>query len=180
MTEIQVRVGARARRLEEFPREDDALGERLAEMVRSTLSRGVPPPAVVVLRSDRVELVDLRAVLDAGLSVHRFVAAAAGQGGVEAVALLAVVDLREGGRAIGHTGLVFLEWPDNRWWQGYHLLSRAFKPLDDMPLVLRRAVDGQARPSGLGGWFSRARFERLSLRVSGIPGDGPDLPPLLH
>jgi hypothetical protein len=177
MAEIRVRVGARERRFDEFPRDDDALGERLAEMVRGTLVRGVPPPAIVVLRPERVELLDLRVILDAGLSVHRFIAAAAGQEGVEAIALLAVVDLHEAGRAIGHTGLVFLEWPDNRWWQGYHLLGHTFKPLDDMPLVQRRAVDGLARPAGLGGWFSRARFERLSLHVSSEPGESQ---PLVH
>ncbi|MFH1468221.1 MAG: hypothetical protein ABIO70_27790 [Pseudomonadota bacterium] len=163
--EVQVRIGTRGRDPESFPREDDALGERLAELVRTTLLRGVPPPAVVVLRAERVDLVDLRGILDAHLSVHRFIAAAAGQDDVEAVALLAVVDQREAGKPVGHTGMVFVEWPDNRWWHGYHLLSQAFKPLDDMPMVLRRAVDGLPRPDGLGGWFSRARFERLKLRL---------------
>jgi hypothetical protein len=163
--EVQVRIGSRGRDPEAFPREDDALGERIAELVRTTLRRGVPPPAVLVLRPERVDLVDLRAILVAGLSVHRFISAAAGQDEVEAVALLAVVDQRDAGRPLGHTGMVFLEWPDNRWWQGYHLLSEAFKPLDDMPMVLRRAVDGQPRPDGFGGWFSRARFERLKLQL---------------
>ena len=166
--EVQVRIGSRSRDVELFPRQDDALGERLAEMVRSTLLRGVPPPAVVVLRPDRVDLVDLRTIIEARLQVHRFIAATAGQDEVEAVALLAVVDLREAGRPVGHTGMVFVEWPDNRWWHGYFLLSQAFQPLDDMPMVLRRAVDGLPRPEGFGGWFSRARFERLKLQLREI------------
>ena len=126
----------------------------------------MPPPAALVLRGELVELVDLRPILASGLSVHRFLAALAGQPAVEALALLAVVDLREGGRPLGHTGVVFIEWPDNRWWHGYHLLSGAFKPLDDVPMVTRRATDGLPRPEGLGGWFSRARFQRLRLDLS--------------
>jgi hypothetical protein len=168
-TGIRLHVGSRPRDPQEFPREDDPLGESLSGMVLRSVARGVPPPSILVVRTDQVEIVDLRPILQAQLSVHRFIAAAAGQAGVEAVALLAVLDLEEAGRPLGRAGTAFIEWPDNRWWHGYHLLGGSFRPVDDMPLVIRRARDGAPRPRGFGGWFSRARFQRLSLRLERVP-----------
>jgi len=134
-------------------------------MVLKSVSRGVPPPSAIVIRPEQVEIIDLRPLLKARLSVHRFISAAAGQPGVDAVALLAVLELEELGRPLGRGGSAFIEWPDNRWWHGYHLLGQHMKPVNDLPLVVRRATDGQPRPRGFGGWFSRARFQRLSLRL---------------
>jgi hypothetical protein len=165
---LRLQVGARPRDPQEFPKEDDALGESLARMVLRSVSKGVPPPSALVLKPDQVEIIDLRPILKARLSVHRFIAAAAGQPGVDAVALLAVLDLEDSGRPLGRSGTAFVEWPDNRWWHGYHLLGQSFRPVDDMPLVVRRAQDGAPRPRGFGGWFSRARFQRLSLRLERV------------
>jgi hypothetical protein len=137
-------------------------------MVLQGVTRGVPPPTALVLRADQVELIDLRPILKAGLSVHRFVAAAAGQPEVEALALLAVLNLEEAGRPLGRAGTAFVEWPDNRWWQGYYLLGQSFQPMDDMPLVVRCAKEGAPRPKGFGGWFSRARFQRLCLQLERV------------
>ena len=144
-------------------------------MVRRGLARGVPPPSVLVLRPEQVEIIDLRPILQANLSVHRFIAAAAGQPGVEAIALLAVLELEELGHPLGRGGSAFVEWPDNRWWHGYHLLGRSMRPVEDMPVVVRRAKDGQPRPRGFGGWFSRARFQKLSLRLDRV-APAPDAP----
>ncbi len=178
---IRLRIGARPRQAGEFPFDDDALGERLGEMVHESLQRGVPPPAAVVLHPEHVEMIDLRPLLSAGLPAHRFLAAAAGQPGVESLALLAVLDLEEAGRPLGKAGVVFVEWPDNRWWHGYHLLGSRYHPLDDMPMVTRRAVDGLPRPSGFGGWFSRARFQRLCLRLEQVNKDeDQEEVPLVH
>jgi hypothetical protein len=170
---IRLSVGARPRDPQDFPALDDDLGESLTTMVLRTVSRGVPPPSVLVLRPEQVEIIDLRPILTAKLSVHRFISAAAGQADVEAVALLAVLELEELGRPLGRGGSAFIEWPDNRWWHGYHLLGGSMRPLDDMPRVVRRARDGQPRPRGFGGWFSRARFQRLSLHLERVqpPGD---------
>lgn len=165
---IRLQVGARPRDPVEFPADDDALGHSLAGMVLRSVERGVPPPAILVIRREQVDIIDLRPILQAGLSVHRFIAAAAGQPEVEAVALLAVLDIEEGGKPLGRAGAAFIEWPDNRWWQGYHLLGGGFRPVNDVPLTVRRAVDGLPRPRGFGGWFSRARFQRLSLRLERV------------
>ncbi len=179
---IRLQVGARPRDAAEFPPQDDALGQNLAGMVLRGVARGVPPPTIIVLRQEQVEVIDLRPILEAGLSVHRFIAAAAGQPDVQAVALLAVLELEELGRPLGRGGSVFVEWPDNRWWHGYHLLGRSGRPVDDMPLVVRRALDGQPRPRGFGGWFSRSRFQRLRLRLERVeaPGTGDEPAELVH
>jgi hypothetical protein len=182
---LQLKVGVRARDPAELPFEDDALGESLTRMVQRSVQRGLPPPAILVLRQEQVEIIDLRPILDAGLSVHRFIAAAAGQEGVSSVALLAVLDLEERGRPLGHAATAFIEWPDNRWWHGYFLLSPSFRPLEDLPLVTRRAIEGQPRPKGFGGWFSRARFQRLSLHLERAtpptaPAGEPASEPLVH
>ncbi len=177
---IRLKIGARPRQAAEFPFEDDALGVRLSEMVRTSLRRGVPPPTALVLREEQVEMIDLRPIVSAELSAHRFLAAAAGQPEVSAVALLAVLDVEERGRPLGKAGVVFVEWPDNRWWHGYTLLGARFRPLDDMPLVTRRAVDGLPRPSGFGGWFSRARYQRLSLSLQRIEPAATEPTPMVH
>jgi len=181
---IRLKVGARPRDPVEFPPGDDTLGESLASMVLRSVSKGVPPPSALLLKPDHVEIIDLRPILQAGLSVHRFIAAATGQPEVEAVALLAVLDLEELGHPLGRGGSAFIEWPDNRWWHGYHLLGRSMRPVDDIPLVVRRALDGQPRPKGFGGWFSRARFQKLSLRLERVDRPDDDSPaepqPLVH
>ncbi len=175
---IQLRVSVRQRDPVAFPAEDEALGARLSEMVLKALDRGVPPPALLVVRPAQVELLDLRPILGAGHSVQRFLASAAGQDEVEAVALLAVLNTLERGQPVGRAAVVFVEWPDNRWWHGYFLLNQGFKALEDMPQVVRRATDGTPRPAGLGGWFSKARFHRLKLQLRRLdpdePGAGPD------
>jgi len=162
---LRIRVGSRRRDPEEYPEQDDALGEALFGKLLEALQRGVPPPALLLLRQEVVELVDLRPLLEGGHAVDRFIAAAAGQDGVQAAALLAVLSMRERGRPVGRAAVAFVEWSDNRWWQAYQLLNQGFKALDDMPPVQRRAVDGFPRPAGLGGWFSTARFLQLKLRL---------------
>ncbi len=178
-TSIRLQVGVEPRDPERFPPDDEGLGDRLTALVAGALARGVPPPALFVFRPERVEILDLRPVLQGGHPLDLFIAAAAGQEAVDAVALLAVLDLKDPERSVGRAGAVFIEWPDNRWWHAYQLLNRANAPLDDMPHVVRRAVDGLPRPSGLGGWFSRARYFGLRLMVE-PPGPPSDPSPLVH
>ncbi|MFZ5481471.1 MAG: hypothetical protein ACOZNI_32215 [Myxococcota bacterium] len=168
---MRVRVAV-APRGDEFPREDEALGRAMFARLVKRLERGPVAPAVIVLREDRAQIVDLRPMLARGRDAHRLVAALAGGEGVEAIAVVGIVNRRRrGAPAVERYGGVFVEWSDGRWWA-------AFRPLDDaMRLVptdmddVSRAVDGQARPGGLGGWFSRARFQglRAEIRVDAPP-----------
>ena len=60
--------------------------------------------------------------------------------------------------------MCFVEWPDSRWWWALRLLeNRGFR--EDWPQVIRQAREGDPRPGGVGGWFSRGRRERLRLNA---------------
>lgn len=170
---LRVRVAV-APRGADFPFDDEALGRALDLRLAQRLERGPVAPAVLVLRADQVQIVDLRPILGRGGDSHRYLAALAGGENVEAIGVVGIVTRRRrGGPPLRYSG-VFLEWPDGRWWA-------AFRPLDDaMRLIptdtddIQRAVDGAARPGGLGGWFSRARFQGLRAEVR---PDGPPAPP---
>lgn len=162
---LRLRVGVQPRDPERFPDDDERLGEELSGRLATALERGVPPPVLVVLRADRVEIVDLRPVLEAPVPVDMFLAAAAGQEGVEAVGLLAVMERRAGDRVSERLAVAFLEWPDNRWWHAWCTLPAAPGTTPVPALSHSRALEGSPRPRGLGGWFSRARFHRLRLQV---------------
>lgn len=164
---IRTRVSIGPRDLERFPLEDDALGASLMAMVEGVITDkgALPRPAVLALRPEQIEQYDLKALLESEADIHRFVSAVAGQPGVDAVALLGVVGVRFGrARARTPAAVVFLEWPDCRWWSAVRPLEdRALR--DDWPAIQRSAVEGYPRPGGMGAWFSRARRERLQLRM---------------
>jgi hypothetical protein len=44
-------------------------------------------------------------------------------------------------------------------------------PVGDARDEVEQAVEGAAKPQGLGSWFSRARFEGLTLRMASEPGE---------
>jgi len=161
---VQVRVSIQDRDLERFPQEDEALGNSFFQLYHEAMHRGLPPPALFTLFSDRVEIMDMRPVFENGQSMHAFVAAATGRGGVEAVALVGVLDQVRDGRLLARAGSVFVEWPDCRWWHAVQVLGRDNVPLSDTPEI-HRAVDGLPRPGGLGGWFSRGRYFGLKLEL---------------
>jgi hypothetical protein len=168
---VRVALGSRG---PDFPREDEALGRALLARLVSRLERGPVAPAVVILREERVQVVDLRPMLQPGRDVHRLISALAGGQGVEALAVVGILTRKRKGGPAARYGGVFVEWGDGRWWAG-------FRPLDEharlMPTDMddvQRAVDGLPRPGGLGGWFSRARFQDLHAEVR---ADAPAPPP---
>ncbi len=152
--------------MERLPTADAALGRGLFELLSTALGRGLPRPAMMVLRADEVMQFDVVPLLGSPDRVRRrMLAAIAGQEGVECVAMIGV--LRVGTRKGGPTSLaasVYLEWPNNRWWTAWQPLGSENELLGDAPRV-RHAIDGWPRPNGIGGWFAQARRERLRLRV---------------
>jgi len=161
---LQLRVHSGPRDHARLPSDDDALGDALFEQVRSATARGLPRPAVLVLDAQQVRQFDAVPLLQrAPFDQGRLLAAVGGQPDAECAALAGGLTLRTGGgpaRAI----VVYLEWPDNRWWTAWQPLDGSGRPAGEGPRV-RRAVDGAPRPGGLGGWFSRARREGLRLRL---------------
>lgn len=155
-----------------FPTGDDeALGESMWAELTRRLGGGPVRPTAILLGEEAGWVVDLQPLLAPPPVLHRRLAALAGLPGSDALAVLGVLWRRARGRAPERYAVVFVEWSDGRWWLAQHRIVDA--PTDDgapgrvfgLDLAgerqVLRAVRGDARPGGLGGWFSRARFEGL-------------------
>ena len=161
---VGVSVGARDPRY--FPAEDGELGSVLYERLEKTVQAGkLPRPTALALHASQVTQYDVLPLLKARADLHRFLSAVSGQSGVEAVAIVGLVRMgpqRAAKRPLA--AMCFLEWPDSRWWWALRLLEdRVFR--EDWPVVVREAREGDPRPGGVGGWFSRGRRERLRLNA---------------
>ena len=163
---LRLRGSSSSRDEETFPVDDESLGESLFSQVTAALKRGTPSPATFVFfegRVDRFSLGSLASLTPRARS--RVIAAMAGQGGLECIAMLGAFRFRGRGALNGQwVASVFIEWPDNRWWTAWQPIgpSRELVGLDPQ---IRMALDGSPRPNGVGGWFARARREGLRLRV---------------
>lgn len=169
MTKWSVRVRRGPRDPEQLPHGDDALGEAILDkLVTTARKQGLPRPALVALTDASVEQFDLSAVLQAPQPHRsRLLAAMGGRAELDCAAIAGTLQVHRGGRKT--RGLVvYVEWPDNRWWTAWHRVDDTGAVSDAEPLV-RRAVDGWPRPGGLGGWFARVRREGLRLRLDGPP-----------
>ncbi len=168
-------------RVPRFPTEDDeALGTTLFGMLIEKLAVGVPRPASFVFWQDRVQIIDLPPLL-AVVDPHRAISSLTAQGGVEAMAVLGVLTRQQrpprgvSPMSRGPWGpppsppqrfaVGFVEWNDGRWWLATRALGSEGALIDDVGEDIVRAVDGASRPGGLGGWFARARFEGLQIRI---------------
>lgn len=170
MPRLNIRIAV-AHRGADFPTQDDALGEALLARVVAAVGKGFPP-AVVVVRSDVLWTLDLRPFLKAGLPIDVVIASLAGMPDVEAVAFLGGVTRRVGGPGTvepEHLAGVFVEWPAGRWWACFQPVTADARWVATDSRDILRAGDGLARPRGLGGWFSRARFEGLQAHFDPAP-----------
>lgn len=163
---------------ERFPPGDDELGASLFAMLSSALERGLPRPALLVLHPDQVEHIDALPLLrQPPRRSHHLLSAAAGQEDVEALALVAPLTLRTGPRTGARAAVVYVEWPDNRWWTCWQPLDADRQILGEGPAI-RKASEGWPKPGGVGGWFATAR--RLDLRLRLSPVDQDDGGPVVH
>ena len=161
---LQLRVQTGPRDHVRLPSEDDALGDALFAQVKAATERGLPRPAMLVLDETQVRQFDAVPLLQrSSMDRGRLLAAVGGQPDAECAALAGSLTLRMGQRPT-RAIVVYLEWPDNRWWTAWQVLDDEGRPAGDGPQV-RRAVDGAPRPGGLGGWFSRTRREGLRLKL---------------
>lgn len=168
MSSDRLRVRLRVMpRLPSFPRgDDDALGLAMWKEVSLRGQRGLVRPSVIAMGEETAYVVDLVPLFGPPALVHRRVSALGGMSGVEALAVVGTMRRRRRGVEAGEpVAVVFAEWPDGRWWF-------AARPQEDRggfvagtEVDVLRAVDGATRPGGLGGWFSRARFEGLEARL---------------
>lgn len=168
---IRLRAYQGVRDIERFPREDSALGEAVFGLVKQSLSRGTPRPALFVFFENQVDRFDLAPLMrQPRVSRDRMIAAMAGQTGVECVALLGVLRLRRSASGEhGRAAVTFIEWPDNRWWTSWMPIDSSGVP-SQPELEARTAVEGFPRPGGVGGWFSLARRSGIQLHLAGQAG----------
>ena len=173
MSNMRLRVSYLARL--ETSRDEEAEGRHLVTVMKSALGRGGAPPVALMLRGDGVHLLPLGPIAKQGLPVQRFVAGLTrstmdDQPLVEAVGIMGVVGVRQrhGGPRVP-MAVVFLEWPDNRWWC-YRALMEADTPtIRDESETVSSAVEGDSLPAGFGRWWSLARRAGLRVNLSRFP-----------
>ncbi|MEZ4319009.1 MAG: hypothetical protein R3F61_15955 [Myxococcota bacterium] len=150
---------------------DDELGETLVAMVRNAVPRGTAPTVVTVARPERIDVIGLKPVVDHHIPIQGFIASLTRAdveptiGDARAVGIMGTVKLRQSGQeAPAPMAVVFLEWPDNRWWLWRALIDPESKAILTETETLTRAIDGDPMPVGFGRWWSLAR--RTGMRVT--------------
>ena len=156
MSAIALKVQSIRRADEPMSWEEEGRG--LSEIVRRGLEGRRAPLVGVAVRRTRVDLIDLGPVREAGVSLHRFLGGLCVQGeghGLppEAVGVLGLLPVDEGSAHV----LVFVEWPDGRWWHWSARLEEDRRSVIEASVHVRSAVEGHALPEGLGGWWARGR-----------------------
>ncbi len=148
---------------------DDALGLSVARLLTQALTRGTPPPAVLLLTGENVYIIDVVPLLQGGERLDgRAIAAFASLADVQVMAVVGVLTRTVRGAEPARCAVAFLEWPDGRWWLGRRAVVQqeggfVLDPLAE--LDVERAVDGLSKPRGLGGWFRRVRVEGLQAHL---------------
>lgn len=164
---FKLRAYVAPRDRDRFPEADESLGRALISTVHQALEKGTPRPGFFAFRGDEMDRFDLGPLMRAPRRRRDlFLAAIAGRSDIECVALLGV--LRVGGsgaRPKARSAVVYLEWPNNRWWTAWTPLGA-----EKNELTIRSAMDGWPRPGGVGGWFSLHRRTGVRLRVHPTSG----------
>ncbi|HCH61985.1 MAG TPA: hypothetical protein DFR83_04215 [Deltaproteobacteria bacterium] len=145
---------------------DDELGKSvMARLVSTARESGLPRPALVAIHSQQVEQFDFGSIRQAA-EPHRtrMIASILGRPELECGVFAGTMNVERRGQSSVRGLVVYIEWPDNRWWTAWQPVGPLGQPADVEPAV-RRAVDGWPMPRGVGGWFSRVRREGLRLRV---------------
>ena len=130
---------------------------RLADLVRLALEKGGAPSVAVILREERVDLLPLKPVVDAGVGVPVFLAGlsqseTAGASDVLAVGVMGTFHLKRRGDARGApVAMVFLEWSDCSWWHWRGLIEADGRTLREDTQTVATASEGAAKPRNLGG-----------------------------
>ncbi|NCG19757.1 MAG: hypothetical protein GWP91_12180 [Rhodobacterales bacterium] len=146
----------------------------MVSLVREAITRGSAPLAAVVLRTDRIDIVDLKNIRSAGMSVQSFLAglsrSTADDGGeVEAIGIIGVLQTRRAqaseDRAVP-MAIAFMEWEDCRWWSWRGLLDVEQKEVLSTSEVVACAEEGDPLPGRFGRWWSLGRRRKMKLHLS--------------
>lgn len=147
---------------------DDQVGEALVGVLARAMDRGGAPPVALGLRADRVDLFDLKPLVEQKVPLPHFITALT-RNDFRAVGLMGrfrrTTRTKKGAEPQVSMAMVFLEWEDCRWWQWHGLADDAGGLVDDT-VTVRRAIDGDPMPAGLGRWWSRARMGGMRVQVA--------------
>ncbi|MCB9678441.1 MAG: hypothetical protein H6737_25295 [Alphaproteobacteria bacterium] len=150
---------------------DDELGEALVELVRAAVPRRTAPAVATVARPERIDVIGLQPLAAHRIPVNGFIAgltrAEVGPdvGDARAVGVMGTVQVRNAPDAPSvPMAVVFLEWPDCRWWLWRALVDPGTATIKEGTEVRTRAVDGDAMPVGFGRWWSLGR--RTGVKVT--------------
>ncbi|TVQ91109.1 MAG: hypothetical protein EA397_11485 [Deltaproteobacteria bacterium] len=158
---------------------DDALGNYLVELVAEAIDRGGAAPAMVGVWREELQILPIAPVLEQGWAPQVFLGSLsrtphANFGTVpEAVGIVGRLRYRRTNQEPWVSmAIVFLEWPDGRWWRWRQLLDADGKRTAESA-TWDRAVDGLPRPDNLGGWWRLGRLGAPPLRVDAMPPQDP-------
>ncbi len=180
-------------RVRSTPRGDifdhDAEGDRLRTWVCEAMERGPTPMVAVVLRSDRIDLIGLRPVIEARMRVGLFLAGLTRSisddaGPVVAVGVMGVLRSRRRDSGDGPgvpMAVAFLEWEDCRWWHWKALVDPDQQQVREDTSTVLCAEDGDALPAAFGRWWSYGRRNGLRVRMArSEESESEQAPPLVH
>lgn len=168
--------------------DDDALGNHLVEMVVPRVPERRAPTVVTIARDDRLDVLGLKSVVENRLPMRTFIGsltrASVDDGTVghaSAVGLMGTIEVApRSGEARVPMAVVFLEWPDCRWWHWRALIEPTTRELRLDTVTLTRAVDGDPLPPGFGRWWSTGRLMKTSPHFAGWPARVEAAAPVVH
>jgi len=126
----------------------------------------------VVLRAERVDLVDLGEAYRQGVPTHRLLAGLSRStiedgGQVEAVGVMGVVQARRGQATPAvPLAVAFLEWEDCRWWSWRGLLDANGRMILADTELYASAEQGDPLPATFGRWWSMGRRAGSAMHLA--------------
>ncbi len=156
--------------------DDDRLGESLVDVCRSAVERRSAPSSALVVRTDRVDVIPLKQLQQQKLHVPRFIAGMTvaslpdrAPSDVLAVGLIGSFERRLASQpGPVPVAMVFIEWTDCRWWHWHALVHPDDRIVLDATETVRSASEGDAKPPGLGGWWSLGRRSNMSVKLDPV------------
>jgi hypothetical protein len=153
--------------------QDEALESQLERLLREATAARAAPPVAWCARGDRIELLPLASLREAGVPTGPFLAALTrstvddGSEPVEAVGLMGVFsgDPSSPGSPPVPMAMAFVEWPDGRWWHWRALVDPDRSAVRNDTATVRNALDGDPLPDHLGRWWSTGRRRRFTLAL---------------
>jgi hypothetical protein len=155
-----------------WPDDDDDIGRELTALVRNAVTKGRAPGSVVVFRAGRLDIIPMGPLIQNRVHMGAFIGGMTRSrleeaGSVDIVGVMGRFRWRPNGKDEGvAVAMVFLEWPDGRWWHWRAVIDPAAGGLREHSELLHRAEEGLPKPRSLGGWWSLGRRRSLSVQLS--------------